>query len=227
MWKQYLKPTGKPVVILDLPMCNNADYTPGTAGIVTMQRPAYYQAVINNAFATCKTACDVAAVGGVTGSDLFTYWEDAITKGEAKYPNVHVVVNQPGDFLPATALSVMQAGLSANPHISMVVSSWDAMTQGVNQAITAAGKRPGHDIRIYSIGGTEQGQKYVENGTWNATYVLLPRQEGFYATIAAFMALAGHPLDAFVDEQLLPQVTSGPGTIVITAADAKKFHPTY
>src|SRR5258705_7446312 len=31
MWRRYLRPTGKPVVTLDIPMCNDADYTPGVA----------------------------------------------------------------------------------------------------------------------------------------------------------------------------------------------------
>ena len=28
MWQRYLKPTGEPRVTLDLPMCDDADYTP-------------------------------------------------------------------------------------------------------------------------------------------------------------------------------------------------------
>ena len=43
MWKRFLQPTDKPVVTLDVPMCDDADYTPGVAATVTMVRQALLQ----------------------------------------------------------------------------------------------------------------------------------------------------------------------------------------
>src|SRR4029079_13425984 len=80
MWKRFLKPTRKPVATLDVPMCNDADYTPGVAATVTMVRQAYFNAHVYNAFRSCKSECKVAAIGGFTGSDLFTIWERAIAR---------------------------------------------------------------------------------------------------------------------------------------------------
>ncbi len=37
MYNNYIKPTGKPVVTIDIPMCDDADAHPGTAGAVLMQ----------------------------------------------------------------------------------------------------------------------------------------------------------------------------------------------
>lgn len=117
MWKQFLVPTGKPVVTVDLPMCGDVDYTPGLAATVTMQRQAYFDAHVDKAFSSCTSPCKVAAVGGFVGSDLFNLWETAIKKGAAKYPNVEVVVDQPGNFDPRTTLRVIQDGLRPSRYL--------------------------------------------------------------------------------------------------------------
>jgi ABC-type sugar transport system substrate-binding protein len=139
MWRSLLKPTGKPIVTLDVPMCKDADHTPGVAATVTMVRQAYFNAHVDNAFRSCTSKCKVAAIGGFTGSDLFTLWERAIAQGKAKYPNVDVVSDQPGDYDPRVALRVVGDALRANPDLDVVISPWDDMTRGAEQAIVAAG----------------------------------------------------------------------------------------
>src|ERR1700738_2384284 len=88
LYNRLLKPTGKPVVSIDIAMCGDPDYTPGLAATLTMQGPAHFGDSVNNAFKSCTSPCEVAAVGGLVGSDLFTYWENAIKEGVKKYPNV-------------------------------------------------------------------------------------------------------------------------------------------
>jgi hypothetical protein len=41
------------------------------------------------------------------------------------------------------------------------------------------------------------------------------------------MAIEGKPLNAYVNEALLPAVTQGPGTIFITKENVDKFKPNY
>ena len=41
MWKDYMVPTKKPVVSIDLSMCGDVDYTPGLAATVSIQRQFY------------------------------------------------------------------------------------------------------------------------------------------------------------------------------------------
>jgi len=225
-WRQYLKPTGKPVVSIDLPMCGDADYTAGLAGTVTMQRQSYFDEHIDNAFKTCTKKCKVIAIGGFTGSDLFGDWERAIKQGKKKYPNVDVVTDQPGNFDPRVALKVVGDALRANPDVTMVVSSWDDMTRGAEQAITAAGKKPGKDVRIYTVGGTKDAVAKVKSGVYNETTVLLPFEESYFGAVAMIMALEGKPLKGYVSEAELPTVTKL-GTIIVTKANAAKFHPNY
>jgi ABC-type sugar transport system substrate-binding protein len=226
MWKSFLKPTGKPVVTLDVPMCQDADYTPGLDATVTMVRQAFFNDHVDYAFRTCKSKCKVAALGGFTGSDLFTLWERAIDQGKAKYPNVQVVSDQPGNYDPRVALRVMGDALRANPDIDVVITTWDDMTRGAEQAIVAAGKKPGKDVRIYSTGATKVGVQRVQQGTWNETTIFLPYEESYYAGTAMIMGLAGKPPNGYVNEAELPPVKKL-GSLYVTKENAAEFRPNY
>jgi galactofuranose transport system substrate-binding protein len=226
MWKRFLKPTGKPVVTLDVPMCGDADYTPGVAATTTMVRQAFFNAHVDNAFRTCKSQCKVAAIGGFTGSDLFTLWERAIAQGKKKFPKVQVVSDQPGNYDPRVALRVIGDALRAHPDLDMVVTPWDDMTRGAEQAIVAAGKKPGKDVRIYSTGGTKIGVQRVKDGKWNETSIFLPFQESYYSGVAMSMALQGKPVNAYVNEADMPPVTKL-GSLYVTKQNAARFHPNY
>ncbi|HEV7750849.1 MAG TPA: sugar ABC transporter substrate-binding protein [Baekduia sp.] len=226
MWKSFLKPTGKAVVTLDVPMCKDPDYTPGVAATVTMVRQAFFDAHVDSAFRSCTSTCKVAAIGGFTGSDLFAVWERAIARGKAKYPNVQVVSDQPGNYDPRVALRVIGDALRAHPDLDVVISPWDDMTRGAEQAIVAAGRKPGKDVRIYSTGATKVGVQRVEQGAWNETSIFLPFEESYYASVALMMALAGKPVNAYVNEAELPAVTKL-GSIRVTKRNAAMFRPGY
>ena len=226
MWQRYLRPTGRPVVTLDIPMCNDADYTPGVAATVTMVRQAFFNAHVENAFKTCTTPCKVAALGGFTGSDLFTIWERAIKRAAAKYPNVDVVSDQPGSYDPRVALRVIGGVLVAHPDLNMVISSWDDMTRGAEQAIKAVGKAPGKDVRIYTTGATKDAVSKVKSGVYNETSIFLPFDESYYAGVAMIMALEGKPVNGYVNEAELPPVTKL-GSIFVTKKNADQFKPNY
>ncbi|HXQ06799.1 MAG TPA: sugar ABC transporter substrate-binding protein [Bradyrhizobium sp.] len=227
LYNRLLKPTGKPVVSIDIAMCGDPDYTPGLAATLTMQGPYHFDNMLDNAFASCKGNCEVAAVGGFVGSDLFTYWENAIKKAAAKYPNVKVVVDEPANFDPRIALKKIQDALLAHPHINIVISSWDDMSRGVEQAVVAAGKTPGKDISIFSGGATKVGVEKVKSGKWASTMAYLPYQEAYYGAAALMMALDGKPINAYIDEELLPEIVNSTGTGFISKANADKYKPVY
>lgn len=227
LWNRLLKPTGKPVVLIDIAMCGDADYTPGLKASVTMQGPMHFNNMLEKAFASCEGTCKVAAVGGYVGSDLFGYWEAAIDAAAAKYPNVTVVVDEPSDFDPRIALRKMQDALLAHPDITMIVSSWDDMSRGVEQAVVAAGLVPGKDVKIFSGGGTKLGVSKVKEGKWEFTMAYLPYQESYYGAVALIMALEGKPINAHIDEALLPEITETTGTVFITKENADKYHPNF
>ena len=227
LYNRLLKPTGKPVVSIDIAMCGDPDYTPGLAATLTMQGPYHFDNMLDNAFASCKGECKVAAVGGFVGSDLFTYWENAIKKAAAKYPNVKVVVDEPANFDPRIALKKIQDALLAHPDINIVISSWDDMSRGVEQAVIAAGKTPGKDINIFSGGATKVGVDKVKSGKWASTMAYLPYQEAYYGAVALMMALDGKPINAYIDEELLPEIVNTTGTVFISKANVDKYQPVY
>ncbi len=227
LYNRLLKPTGKPVVSIDIAMCGDPDYTAGLAATLTMQGPAHFNESIDTAFASCTGKCSVAAVGGFVGSDLFTYWENAIKTAAKKYPNVKVVVDEPANFDPRIALTKIQSALLAHPDISIIISSWDDMSRGVEQAVIAAGKIPGKDVKIFSGGATKVGVAKVKAGTWAQTTAYLPYQEAYYGSAALMMALEGKPINAYIDEALLPEIVTTTGTIFITKANVDKYHPVY
>jgi ABC-type sugar transport system substrate-binding protein len=227
LYNRLLKPTGKPVVSIDIAMCGDPDYTAGLAATLTMQGPKHFDEFIDSAFASCKDKCSVAAVGGFVGSDLFTYWENAIKKAAAKYPNVKVVVDEPANFDPRIALTKIQSALLAHPDINIIISSWDDMSRGVEQAVVAAGKVPGKDVQIFSGGGTKVGIGKVRAGTWAQTTAYLPYQEAYYGAAALMMALEGKPINAYIDEALLPEIVNTTGTIFMTRSNADKYEPVY
>jgi ABC-type sugar transport system substrate-binding protein len=225
---ELLQASGKPVVSANSPMCGDPDYTEGTVGFVAMQTEAYFVEMVENAFASCKAKCQAMAVGGFVGTDLFTRWENAIEKAGEKYPNVEVVSDQAGEFDPRVALQKTQDALGANPEIELVVSSWDDMTRGVEQAVTAAGEQPGKDVRIYSVGGTKEGVGKVLAGSWNETTVLLPYEESYYAFAQLMRVLTEEKeTPGFTNLAEAPPVVKGPGTIFLTKENASKFKPEY
>ncbi|WAB83830.1 sugar ABC transporter substrate-binding protein [Microcella daejeonensis] len=225
---ELLQATGKPVVNINSPMCGNADFTDGTAGFVAMQTESFFLEHVENAFSLCEGECEAIAVGGFVGSDLFTRWENAIQRALESYPNVTVVSNQPGNFDPAVALTVVQDALLANPDAEIVVSSWDDMTRGVEEGVRAAGMTPGDDVRIYSVGGTEYGVGQVEQGSWDSTTILLPYEESYYGVVQLARAIeTGEPTPGFTYLAESPLVLEGPGSLFITVDNADGFTPEY
>jgi len=225
---KMLQATGKPVVNVNSPMCGNPDYTPGTTGFVAVQTASYFQRHFEFAFKSCTGPCKALVVDAPVTSDLYRLWQSALSAAKKMYPNVRVVVDQPTDFLPAKTLQVTQDALQRHPDIALVVSPWDDATRGAEQAITAAGKKAGTDVRIYSMGATKAGLAKVKAGSWNETTIFLPYEETYYGFAQLARKLAsGKDTPGYTDLAGAPTVLEGPGDIYITKDNADKFQPRY
>jgi galactofuranose transport system substrate-binding protein len=227
LFRGLIKPTGAPVATVAIPMCGNPDHTPGLAATLSMNTPAYYKKMIDGAFSTCAKPCEVVALGGYVGTDLFNYWQQALEQGVKDHPNVKLVMNEPGNFDPREGLQKTQDALLAHPAVSMIVTSWDDMTRGAERAVAAAGKTPGADVRIFSAGATRIGIEKILSGSWNSSMAFLPYQEAYYAAVAVVMALEGKPVNAYVDEGLLPEILNTTGTVFITKDNAGRYKADY
>lgn len=107
---------------------------------------------------------NVVELQGTTGSapaiDRKEGFADAI-KGNS---NIKVIASETGNFTRAEGKTVMEGFLQAYPDIDVVYAHNDDMGLGAIEAIEAAGKVPGKDIKIVSIDGVKDGMTALSEG---------------------------------------------------------------
>jgi ABC-type sugar transport system substrate-binding protein len=110
---------------------------------------------------------NIVELQGTTGSapanDRKSGFADVI-KGDPKFK---VVASQTGDFTRAGGKAVMEQFLKANPKIDVLFAHNDDMGLGALEAITAAGKVPGKDIKIITIDAVKDGMQALADGKFN------------------------------------------------------------
>jgi simple sugar transport system substrate-binding protein len=109
----------------------------------------------------------IVQLEGTTGSapaiDRTKGFADAI----AANPNMKVVATQTGDFTRSGGKQVMEAFLKSQPKIDVVYAQNDDMGLGAIEAIQAAGKVPGKDIKIITVDATHDGMQALADGKVN------------------------------------------------------------
>ncbi|SEL17547.1 ABC transporter substrate-binding protein [Streptacidiphilus jiangxiensis] len=121
---------------------------------------------------TAKVAILQGTPGNNVSADRTKGFTDEIA---AKYPGLSVVASQTADFDQTTGQKVMEQLLQAHPEITAVYAENDGMALGAMQAIRAAGKVPGKDIKIVSIDGIQQAVQDVASGQIAADIETNPR----------------------------------------------------
>jgi len=110
---------------------------------------------------------NIVELQGTTGSapanDRKAGFADAI-KGS---PNLKIIASQTGDFTRAKGKEVMEAFLKANPKIDVLYAHNDDMGLGAIEAIEAAGKKPGVDIKIITVDAVKDGMTALSVGKIN------------------------------------------------------------
>lgn len=108
---------------------------------------------------------NVAVLEGTSGNNVAQDRTKGFTEElAAKYPNMKVVADQTANFDETTGQKIMEQMLQSHPEINAVYTENDEMAFGAIQAIKAAGKTPGKDIKIVSIDGTEEAVRDVVSG---------------------------------------------------------------
>jgi len=119
---------------------------------------------------------NVAVLQGTSGNNVAQERTDGFKQElQAKYPNIKIVASQTANFDQATGQKVMEQILQSNKDLNGVYAENDGMAFGAIQAIRAAGKTPGKDIKIVSIDGTQQAVQDVVAGTMVADIETNPR----------------------------------------------------
>jgi simple sugar transport system substrate-binding protein len=112
---------------------------------------------------------NIAVLEGTTGSAPALDRAKGFKKVmDASDPSWKIVVSQTGDFTRDGGKQVMAAFLQSHPEINVLFAHNDDMALGAIQAIEAAGKKPGTDIKIVSIDGVHDGFVAMAAGKINA-----------------------------------------------------------
>ena len=110
---------------------------------------------------------NVIQLEGTTGSapaiDRATGFADAIKSDS----NIKVVASQTGDFTRAGGKQVAEALLKSHPEATVIYAHNDDMGLGAIEAIEAAGKVPGKDIKIITVDAVKDGMTALAAGKIN------------------------------------------------------------
>ncbi|MEU4740805.1 ABC transporter substrate-binding protein [Actinosynnema sp. NPDC023658] len=116
--------------------------------------------------ANAAGAKNVVELQGTTGAapaiDRKKGFEEAIAGSDLK-----IVATQTGDFTRAGGKQVMEAFLKSVPQIDVVYAHNDDMGLGAIEAIKAAGKVPGKDIKIITVDAVKDGMTALAAGEIN------------------------------------------------------------
>ncbi|WP_026075370.1 ABC transporter substrate-binding protein [Cellulomonas massiliensis] len=110
---------------------------------------------------------NVVELQGTTGSAPAIDRKAGFEEATKDNPNVKVVASQTGDFTRDGGKKVMEGFLQSNPDIDVVYAHNDDMGLGAIEAIEAAGKKPGEDIKIVTIDGVKDGMTALAEGKIN------------------------------------------------------------
>jgi ABC-type sugar transport system substrate-binding protein len=120
-----------------------------------------------NEFKDATDTVPIIQLEGTTGSapalDRTSGFADAI----AANPKLKIVASQTGDFTRSGGRQVMEALLKSHPEVKLVWAQNDDMGLGAIEAIEAAGKVPGKDIKIITADGTHDGMQAAADGKIN------------------------------------------------------------
>ncbi len=110
---------------------------------------------------------NMVVLEGTTGSapanDRATGWANILGSD----PKFKTLASQTGDFTRAGGKTVMEGFLAAYPDIDLVYAHNDDMGLGAIEAIEAAGKVPGKDIKIVTIDAVKAGMEALAAGKIN------------------------------------------------------------
>jgi len=110
---------------------------------------------------------NIVELQGTTGSAPANDRKKGFAAAIAANPKLKVIASQTGDFTRAGGKAVMEQFLKANPKIDVLFAHNDDMGLGALEAIAAAGKVPGKDIKIITIDAVKDGMQALADGKFN------------------------------------------------------------
>ncbi len=118
-------------------------------------------------YADATETVNIVQLEGTTGAAPAIDRAEGFATKIADNPNLKVIASQTGDFTRAGGKQVMEAFLKSNPDIDLVYAHNDDMGLGAIEAIEAAGKVPGKDIKILTVDAVKDGMQALADGKIN------------------------------------------------------------
>ena len=109
----------------------------------------------------------IVELQGTTGSAPALDRQKGFADAIAATPNLKIVKSQTGDFKRADGKTVMETFLQSTPKIDVLYAHNDDMGLGAIEAIEAAGKKPGQDIKIITVDAVKDGMTALADGKIN------------------------------------------------------------
>lgn len=114
-----------------------------------------------------KSEVNVVELQGTTGAAPAIDRKQGFADTIKSAPQIKVVASQTGDFTRSGGKQVMEAFLKSTPKIDVVYAHNDDMGLGAIEAIKAAGKKPGVDIKIITVDAVKDGMQALTEGRIN------------------------------------------------------------
>ncbi|MFD8498925.1 ABC transporter substrate-binding protein [Amycolatopsis sp. NPDC059657] len=118
-------------------------------------------------YASATADVNIVELQGTTGSAPANDRKKGFGDVIAANPKLKVVASQTGEFTRAKGKEVMEAFLKSQPKIDVLYAHNDDMALGAIEAIQAAGKVPGKDIKIVSVDGVRDALQALADGKIN------------------------------------------------------------
>jgi len=142
----------------------------------------------------------VAILLGSSGNNVTTDRTSGFVDQLKTASGLQIVAQQTANFARTDGQTVMASLLQAHPEITAVYAENDEMGIGAVTAIQSAGKKPGTDIKIFSIDGTKDAVQLLVDGKYNGVIESNPR----FGPLA-FKALADFEADTPVPAKVIIQ----------------------
>ncbi len=110
---------------------------------------------------------NIVELQGTTGAAPAIDRKEGFEEAIAADPDLKIVQSQTGDFTRSGGKQVMEAFLKNTPDIDVVYAHNDDMGLGAIEAIEAAGKVPGKDIKIITVDAVKDGMTALADGKIN------------------------------------------------------------
>ncbi len=146
---------------------------------------------------TGMTTVNLAQLEGTSGSAPAIERTKGFKVVMDKHPEWKLVVTQDGNFERAKGQQVMAAFLQSHPEINALFAQNDDMGIGAIQAIEAAGKKAGTDIKIVTVDGIKDGFTAMAAGKINGICECNPLL-GPQLVDTVKKVIAGQPVDKWI-----------------------------